>query len=421
MTRILMREAKDPFAVRGPVESFRENLIWNNSGNLVFSQALHKLLATPGTTVTSWHPSSSAEAIARANEEQDVVVLPLANAFRLSFEGALKRLTRTIEKLTVPVVVVGVGAQCGISYDSSRLAPMEPTVRRFMAAVLDRSASVGVRGECTADYLRSLGYRDVEVIGCPSMFHHLDRFPEIRRVERIERGSRLALNVSPYLPRMGPVVQHHLERYPDLQYTVQDIETLGLLLFRQPMAATDPTIPTHVDHPLFRENRMRLFLDPRPWYDHLAERDFSFGSRIHGNIASLLAGTPAYVLAHDSRTLELVRHFEIPHRLLRDVDGSTDAAELYDEADYSALLSGHAERWRAFAGFLERNGLRHIGLDGEPSPTFDERAAATAYPPAVDTRTTTSWERARWRWAGGPQKRLRSWAVGVSRRMPGRR
>lgn len=419
MTRVLMRAAKDPFALHDAAESFRENLIWNNSGNLVFSNALHKLLETPGSTVTPWRPTAAAAEIERVNAEHDVLVLPLANAFRLVFEEPLQRLTKAIKRLTIPVVVVGVGAQCGVDYDPARLAPIEDSVRAFMDAVLERSASVGVRGECTYEYLRGLGYDDVEVIGCPSMFHFMGEFPEIRQVESITPASRLALNVSPYLQRMGPVVQHHLERYPDLQYTVQDIETLGLMMYRIPPAKVDPLIPNHVDHPLFRENRMRLFLDPKPWFDHLATRDFSFGSRIHGNIAALLAGTPAHVLAHDSRTLELARYFDIPHSLLQDVDGSTDAADLYAASDFTALREGHARRWEVFSSFLERNGLRHIGIDGEPAPSFDERQSVTLFPPAVDTRTTTAAQRAAWRFSGGVWASVRRSLGKVRRRLPG--
>ena len=69
--------------------------------------------------------------------------------------------------------------------------------------------------------------------------------------------------------------------------------------------------PITLDHPLIRSDRVRFFLDPKTWFDHLAQYDFSFGTRIHGNIAALLAGTPALLLAHDSRTLELAEYHEI--------------------------------------------------------------------------------------------------------------
>lgn len=37
---------------------------------------------------------------------------------------------------------------------------MEPAVREFVAAVLDRSASIGVRGEFTQRYLKDMGFRE---------------------------------------------------------------------------------------------------------------------------------------------------------------------------------------------------------------------------------------------------------------------
>jgi polysaccharide pyruvyl transferase WcaK-like protein len=50
----------------------------------------------------------------------------------------------------------------------------------------------------------------------------------------------------------------------------------------------------------------------------MRETDFVFGSRIHGSIAAVLSGTPSYLLAHDARTLELARYFDLPHRPMAD-------------------------------------------------------------------------------------------------------
>ena len=194
------------------------------------------------------------------------------------------------------------------------------------------------------------------------------------------------MTVSPYVKRMAPLVARQTARYPNLVYVPQDIDTLELLVWGEPVAdvAPDDARPVHPDHPLFREDRVRFFVDPVPWIDFLATRDFVFGSRIHGTIAGLIAGTPAFVLAHDSRTLELARYFEIPHRRLRDVDvRAVDAAELYAAADPTALVAGHAERYARFAAYLDRHGLDHVGRSPAPTPDFDARAAATPWPPAV--------------------------------------
>ena len=144
-------------------------------------------------------------------------------------------------------------------------------------------------------------------------------------------------------------------------------------------------VPVSLKHPLIRENRVRFFLDPKTWFSHLAEYDFSFGTRIHGNIAALLAGTPAVLLAHDSRTLELADYHQIPHRVINSLPDKPDAAALYAEADWSKLNDGHAARWAEFSGFLHQHDLTHVYDEGQNASRFDDKLAATEFAPPVET------------------------------------
>ncbi|MDQ1530197.1 MAG: hypothetical protein QOE37_302, partial [Microbacteriaceae bacterium] len=169
----------------------------------------------------------------------------------------------------------------------------------------------------------------------------------------------------------------------------QNKEALGMLLAPRRYASVPPelaALPVHSRHPLVAGRRTRFFVDAQPWLDHLATFDFSFGTRIHGNIAGLAAGIPSYVLAHDSRTLELARYFDIPHRTMDRVDATTDAADLYAEADYSAFNHGHRERFERFTGFLGAHGLGHVFEAGEDPTAFDRQLAALRFPDAVRTR-----------------------------------
>jgi Polysaccharide pyruvyl transferase len=386
MGHVLLRAVKDTFEVVPPETALLRNTIADNAGNLIFSMAAQRVLTTAATDVTADRFVIRPGDADRINERYDAYVLPLANAFRISYEPTLLRLTALIRRLRIPVVVLGVGTQVGVDNDTTRLAPIEAAIRGFVAAVLDHGPSIGVRGELTRDYLVGLGFRDVEVIGCPSLFMDGDRLTIRRPTGPLDASSRLALTVSPYRKAMGPIVRHHVERYPDLTYIPQDIDTLELLLWGEAVTdvALDDPRPIHPDHPLFRDDKVRFFVDPVPWIDFLATRDFAFGSRIHGTIAALMAGTPAAVLAHDSRTLELARYFDIPHRMLRDVDPATfDAADLYAEADFGPLVDGHAERFARFVGFLDRHGLDHVFRSPEPDPDWAARRAATAWPTAV--------------------------------------
>ncbi len=386
MTDILLRARKDPFEVVSAEDTLITNTIADNSGNLVFFAAAHKILATRGTTVTADRLLIEPRDADRINERYDAYVIPLANAFRLGYRPVLDRMTQLIRRLRIPVVIMGVGAQSNLRYQTDRLGPVEDSVRAFVSAVLDRGPSIGVRGEFTHDYLRGLGFRDVEVIGCPSMFFDGERMTIEKRLPALAADSALAMSVTPYVRRMGDLVMAHHARYPNLRYIAQDLATLELLLWGESErdARQVDTLPIHTSHPLFVENKVRFFVDPWPWIEQLRTVDFAFGTRIHGNIAALLAGAPAYVLAHDSRTLELARYFEIPHRRITEVTPDTDAAELYAEADYSGLTRGHPARFATFAGYLARHGLSHVFADGEDPAAFDRRVAETAFPPAVD-------------------------------------
>jgi hypothetical protein len=196
---------------------------------------------------------------------------------------------------------------------------------------------------------------------------------------------------------MATIATVNAARYPGAEYFPQDIDALELLLWGSgPDVPPEDPRPIHAAHPLFRTGRVRFFLDPAPWIEYLRDFDFSFGTRIHGSIAAVLAGTPTVVLAHDSRTLELARYFEIPHRLVRDVSPLIDAAELYADADSDRLVAGHPARFAIFAAYLRRHGLEHAFDAPEPSPTFAARVAATAWPAPVSSASLTTGRGQRW-------------------------
>ncbi len=398
-TQILLRSPKTPFETNSAEFALGDNLLGHNSGNLIFLETAYKILDTHDAEITPDRFAAYKMGADEINERFDVYVIPLANAFRPTFENSLGRLTKVLEGLKIPVVVLGAGLQSSIPYAAGHERPFDETVKAFAAAVLDRSPSIGVRGEYTQDYLQRLGFRDVEVIGCPSMFLHGDQLSVTKKVPRLTQESRIAINLTRRVTAMGPLVASHVERYPNLRYIAQENETLRLLLWREDVYKSPPDhpMPSRIDHPLIRDDKARLFLDPWPWLEYLRGFEFSFGNRIHGNIIALLAGTPAYVLVHDTRTLELARYFEIPHRAVTDLPPDTDAADLYAEADYGPMLAGHAKRFRTFIDYMERHGLHHIFEPGEDLTKFDRQVAAVDYPPPVRIHRRTKVRRVRYR------------------------
>lgn len=393
MARLLIRSGKDPFTPVVAESTLTQDVFNSNSGNYLFQHSVWKALAVDGSELVSNSTLSERTEpergdAARINDEFDAFVVPLANAFRPDFAARLDRLSDLLEDVTIPVTVVGIGAQAAHGQGVESLDDIADTVRRFVGLVLDRSASIGVRGEFTRDYLLRLGFPDdaVDVIGCPSLFLHGRDFTVAKRTPSIDADSRLALNLTPEVPGIGDFATAQAERHPNLTYIGQDANDLRLLLWGVPFPHVhDPAVPVHMDHPLYQQDRMRLFLDTWPWYDFLASHDFAYGTRFHGNVAALLAGTPALLLAHDSRTLELAEYHRMPFRVMPELTAEVKAEELYDATDLTELNQELPQGFDRYTAFLERNRLEHRWQDGREGTQFDAQLEVATFPPAVRT------------------------------------
>ncbi|MFC5677298.1 polysaccharide pyruvyl transferase family protein [Aeromicrobium endophyticum] len=391
MTRLLIRSGKDPFTPVVAESTLTQDVFNSNSGNYLFQHSMWKTLSVDGaelvtnSTLSERVPPEPGDA-ARINDEFDHFVIPMANAFRREFEPRLARLAELLEGVTIPVTVTGIGAQAPHGHGIEALEPVNDTVKKFVGLVLDRSASIGVRGEFTRSYLLSLGFPDdaIDVIGCPSLFLHGRDFRVDKRVDALTSDSPLALNLTPEVPGIGAFATTQAERHPNLTYIGQDAHDLRMLLWGVPFPHVhDPLVPVHLEHPLYQQDRIRLFLDTWPWYDFMATQHFAYGTRFHGNVAALLGGTPAHLLAHDSRTLELAEYHRMPFTTMPSFEADLSAAELYEATDMAEFNAELPRGFDRFTAFLDRNGLEHIHTDGNGTGTFDADLAAATFPPPV--------------------------------------
>ena len=83
MPQILIRAHKNPFTVADADTTYRQNLIGNNTGNLVFSQAVYRLLSAGRYRPRDLRAGQEPPRV--INSRFDHVVIPLANAFRPSY------------------------------------------------------------------------------------------------------------------------------------------------------------------------------------------------------------------------------------------------------------------------------------------------------------------------------------------------
>lgn len=373
MTKILIRAGRAPHDLFSGYDTLERNPIGNNNGNLLFSHAVHKLLSSDGVSVDAHGLSFNAKQAPVANEKYDAFVLPLANAFRPSFEGSLKALTYFIEKLKIPTIMLSGGAQSGPDGTFSNLLPMKDTVTRFCRAVLKTSSAITVRGEKTAEYIRSLGFNEVQAIGCPSMTL---RGPN-HRIERPTNVQSLAYNIESSKDICAAVVDDAEKHYQSVYYP-QDIATLEMMLWgvNRYSVKRDARLPLRSSHDEFASMRAEYHIEPYAWMASVRRRDFSFGPRIHGNVIAINSGTPAVVLAHDSRTEELADYHGIPYFRPSELSELKSVDQVLERADYRKFNDGQAERVKKVINFLHENGLKTI-YDA------DQSAALQSYEEAV--------------------------------------
>lgn len=383
--RILMRAAVSPFTNPTAFQMLSKNMMGSNLGNLLFPYSIMRTLMTKDTEIDtiSTVMGFDRKTIKKINSMYDFFVIPLANAFRHSFIKELERLTVVVKKMKIPVAVVGVGTQIDYS-KKERDEELDAAVIKFMKVVLKKTSIVGVRGEITAEYLKQLGFkeeRDFTVIGCPSMYIWGKKLPDINPKE-LTPDSAISLNSKIQLSqKFHDFMYKTSQQIPNYIYVPQVIEEIYQMYLAMPyredfMKKKPKYFPVRGDHEVYKKDKALGFLNAKTWMDFLSERDLSVGSRIHGNIAAILAGTPCYIIVSDARIKELVNFHNIPHKLLNDLKKEDDIFKLYEKADFSSIYRGHEERFMHYLDFLRANGLDTIydeNGDMKEESFFDKR------------------------------------------------
>ena len=112
-----------------------------------------------------------------------------------------------------------------------------------MAAVLDRSPSVGARGEATLGTSRGWAFATSTSSAARRCSCGATRSGSERKVPTLDAQSRVAITISPYRRAMGPIALTALARYPHLTYVAQDLDTLSLLVDGIPLARRHAGLP----------------------------------------------------------------------------------------------------------------------------------------------------------------------------------
>jgi hypothetical protein len=118
--------------------------------------------------------------------------------------------------------------------------------------------------------------------------------------------------------------------------------------------------PCRATDSVYKDNRVRFFVNIPTWLDFLRQADFSFGSRLHGNIAATLAGTPSIFFPYDARSRELAEYHNLTRVPHNDVSEDLDIFNVIEKVDFQAATKNQGRNFDHYVRFLDINGLDHI-------------------------------------------------------------
>jgi hypothetical protein len=387
---------KNPYFVSNPPGIFStdgveaEQLLartGRNTGNLLFISALRKVVRIERFSCGVHLKPAEVRA------EHDGLVIPAANW--LSSSSRWGGLARLIEATDLPCLMAGLGAQ-SFSFEDKPI--VDPGTLRLIKVVAERSNSISVRGEYTATVLEHYGIRNVTITGCPSLLWSLKPVQIVKQNRKIEHVAisgtrpndasqvfakhniyRIGVFLSRVAKRRGfdYVAQSEL---PDIRFALgQQLD--NEVTYRDDVAFLSRIYDDADENRLggYLHRHARVFFNVEDWITYLRGKDLTIGTRLHGTIASLLAGTPALLIAHDTRTTEMARHLDLPCVPAADIlkGDDLDVQAIYDSLDFGPFNRAQMRYYSRFIDFFESNGVEHNlkRVPGTPSLPVVQAAA----------------------------------------------
>lgn len=289
-----------------------------------------------------------------------------------------------LAKLKIPIVAFGIGAQAStkkplcLSRDSIRV----------LSIISDKSVSIGVRGNYTADVLWSLGIRNFRVVACPTIFRNNDPtlridLPALSSVKDIaytlrrEVDMAYAQDVQRYLSLQRETILDLDKRF-DVELLAQgEVEEKNILwglpgqrqeafnILRKDgwLRGTSDRLEHIYGEKLFYSDSVRDF------EIKLQKKQLVLGFRLHGNLLGLANKVPSVYFTYDTRTAEFAETLQIPHF---DVFSGKkfELEEFWDQALFEKFNRAYYQTYRAMRLFLDENGV--------PNKMRDERSSLPA-------------------------------------------
>lgn len=333
-----------------------------NTGNYMFTQAMYRQLDGDVKHIGfNFNPS-------HVNANFDHVVIPAANWLNAGADWDW--LTDLIEKLEIPVTVIGIGLQAETT-DLERVKVSDSAIR-FIKTLGRKSPFVSTRGNFTRDWLHSIGVKNAVTTGCPSLYMRLDvpLPPTAERMGFVIQSTRYAMNprflqatgINRQLFRLAGeadawmIYQSEMEELQYLACNAIADETAEIFESSLPQLYAKQTKDALFD---YLDRRGKVFFDIDAWAGFVQHTHGVLGTRLHGTIVALNAGMPAVLVPHDSRTSEVADFAGLPvlSKPVGDLNYKS-AIKLLSEVDMDQYFAKRSVNSTVYQVFLGACGLK---------------------------------------------------------------
>lgn len=344
----------------GDEEMVNKNLFGNNIGNSYFFNAVIKTLRWGENEVYRFSEGMNLD-------DYDMGILIQANQIRDGAREWIDNDYNLISKCKIPFVIVCVGTDSNEYYKTSLSDSTIESIRRCYNLILERTTSIGVRGEWTKKVLVDLvGIPEnrIDVIGCPSIRYYGKYFEKKFTHKRYADDMKIAVNYTAYHYNNEEAIYLYniLKKYKNSYVVFTDKVEADMLWNGKevPRERYHDLLPSSHEHFIVRENRARFVPNQKHMMQMLKTFDFSIGSRIHQTIISILSGCPAMLIAHSQRVLEIAEYHHIPYVTREElIEKKYSLEELYYKACYEmkTFYDHYEDKLFAYTEFLEKNGI----------------------------------------------------------------
>lgn len=258
----------------------------------------------------------------------------------------LTYLGKVLDKIgSCPLVPITVGFCTGTEKSGFNLGDESVKVLREIA---ERCKSIGVKGDYSAEVLKSFGINNIKIIGTPALYTNISAEKNIsnsaRRIDSVSAS---------FKPFYGAFSEHEIEL---LKYFADNSFRL--------VCAT----PLKLDKSNIKDGRLleklcqyeqtkNMFFDPKEWADSFRNVDFAMGMNFFNNTAALTAGVPALFINYETIGRELCRFFGLPSIEIGQFDAKKSVEHYYRMSDYSAFSAKLESNFEEFKLYYSENGI----------------------------------------------------------------